>query len=158
MSKHWNVANSLITGRFVRRASLPIELALIVLLGILAALLTWELRVLLGSALVGGSSGGGGTSGGGGGGSGSRGAASGVVHSRSTTHAGAASPQRTGVLAGERGASSYPAAEPTASRSGTTFGLSGADLAYILLAAAALVVTGAFTRRIARTRTAKGHG
>ena len=118
-------------------------------------------QAILGSALVGGSSGGGGTSGGGGGGSGSRGAASGVVHSRSTTHAGAgalASPQRTGVLAGERGASSYPAAEPTASRSGTTFGLSGADLAYILLADAALVVTGAFTRRIARTRTAKGHG
>src|SRR5438309_8805588 len=69
-------------------------------------------QAILGSALVGGSSGGGGTSGGGGGGSGSRGAASGVVHSRSTTHAGAgalASPQRTGVLAGERGAGSYPA-------------------------------------------------
>jgi hypothetical protein len=115
-------------------------------------------QAILGSALLGGSSGGGGTSGGGGGGSGSRGPASSAVHSRSNAPGAPASPRQTGVLAGERGASSYPAVEPTASRSGTTFGLSGADLAYILLAAAALTVTGALTRRIARTRTAKGHG
>jgi class 3 adenylate cyclase/CHASE2 domain-containing sensor protein len=44
VSKHLNVANSVITGRFIRRASLPLELALIVLLGALTAFLTWQLR------------------------------------------------------------------------------------------------------------------
>jgi len=44
VSKHWNVANSVITGRFIRGASLPLELALIVLLGALTAFLTWQLR------------------------------------------------------------------------------------------------------------------
>ncbi len=44
VSKHWNVANSVITGRFIRRASLPMELALIILLGALTAFLTWQLR------------------------------------------------------------------------------------------------------------------
>jgi class 3 adenylate cyclase/CHASE2 domain-containing sensor protein len=52
VSKHWNVANSIITGRFVRRASLGVELALIIVLGILVAVLTWRLPVLLASALV----------------------------------------------------------------------------------------------------------
>jgi class 3 adenylate cyclase/CHASE2 domain-containing sensor protein len=45
VSKHWNVANSIITGQFIRRASLPVELALIILLGALTAMLTWQLRV-----------------------------------------------------------------------------------------------------------------
>jgi class 3 adenylate cyclase/CHASE2 domain-containing sensor protein len=44
VSKHWNVANSIITGQFIRRASLPLALALIVLLGALTAFLTWQLR------------------------------------------------------------------------------------------------------------------
>ena len=44
VSKHWNVANSVITGQFIRRASLPVELALIILLGALTAFLTWQLR------------------------------------------------------------------------------------------------------------------
>jgi len=44
VSKHWNVANSVITGQFVRRASLPVELALIIVLGALTAFLTWQLR------------------------------------------------------------------------------------------------------------------
>jgi class 3 adenylate cyclase/CHASE2 domain-containing sensor protein len=52
VGKHWNVANSILTGRFVRRAPLGVEMALIVVLGILAAVLTWRLRVLLASALV----------------------------------------------------------------------------------------------------------
>ena len=52
VSKYWNVANSVITGRFVRRASLPVELALIVLLGALTALLTWQLRAIAASAAV----------------------------------------------------------------------------------------------------------
>ena len=51
-SEHWNVANSIITGRFVRRAPLWLDLALIGLLGVAAALLTWKLRVLLASFLV----------------------------------------------------------------------------------------------------------
>lgn len=44
VSKHWNVANSVITGRFIRRASLPVELVLIIFLGAFTALLTWQLR------------------------------------------------------------------------------------------------------------------
>ena len=52
VSQHWNVANSIITGRFIHRAPLAVELALIALLGIVAALLTWKLRVLVASGLV----------------------------------------------------------------------------------------------------------
>jgi len=52
VSKHWNVASSIITGRFVRRSPLIVDLALIILLGVIAALLTWELRILTGSLLV----------------------------------------------------------------------------------------------------------
>lgn len=52
VSKHWNVANSILTGRFVRRASLPLELGLIVLLGLLAAFLTWRAHALLGATLI----------------------------------------------------------------------------------------------------------
>ena len=52
VSKHWNVANSLITGQFIRRASLPLELALILLLGATTALLTWQLRAVAGSLCV----------------------------------------------------------------------------------------------------------
>ena len=44
VSKHWNVANSIITGQFIRRTSLPLELALIIFLGALTAFLTWQLR------------------------------------------------------------------------------------------------------------------
>jgi class 3 adenylate cyclase/CHASE2 domain-containing sensor protein len=44
VSKHWNVANSVITGKFIRRASLPVEVALILFLGALTAFLTWQLR------------------------------------------------------------------------------------------------------------------
>jgi class 3 adenylate cyclase/CHASE2 domain-containing sensor protein len=51
-SQYWNVANSILTGRFIHRAPLAVELALIVLLGIIAAVLTWKLRVLVASAMV----------------------------------------------------------------------------------------------------------
>ena len=44
VSKHWNVANSIIMDRFIRRASLPTELTLIILLGALTAFFTWQLR------------------------------------------------------------------------------------------------------------------
>ena len=50
VSKHWNIANSIITGQFIRRASLPLELALIVFLGALAAFLTWQLRAFSAAA------------------------------------------------------------------------------------------------------------
>ena len=50
--EHWNVANSIITGRFIRRSSLATELILITALGIAAAWLTWQLRALLASAAV----------------------------------------------------------------------------------------------------------
>ena len=46
VSKHWNVANSVLTGRFVRRASAGVELGLIVTLGVLTAFLTLKLRVV----------------------------------------------------------------------------------------------------------------
>ena len=44
MSQHWNVANSLITGRFVKRSSYATELGLVILMCVAAAVLTWELR------------------------------------------------------------------------------------------------------------------
>jgi class 3 adenylate cyclase/CHASE2 domain-containing sensor protein len=46
VSKHWNVANSVITGRFIHRFTLGQELALILALGLASALLTWQLRAL----------------------------------------------------------------------------------------------------------------
>ncbi len=52
VSKHWNVASSVITGRFIRRASLPTEIALITLLGMLTAFLTWQLRAFTASVAV----------------------------------------------------------------------------------------------------------
>jgi class 3 adenylate cyclase/CHASE2 domain-containing sensor protein len=51
-SQYWNVANSVLTGRFIRRCPLSVEMALIALLGVLAALITWKPRVLIGSVLV----------------------------------------------------------------------------------------------------------
>ncbi len=42
VSKHWNVANSVITGRFIDRSSLAMDMAMIALLGIIAWLLTWR--------------------------------------------------------------------------------------------------------------------
>jgi len=52
VSKHWNVANSIITGRFVQRSSLALDFALIAILGLLAALFTWQFRAVLGLSLV----------------------------------------------------------------------------------------------------------
>ncbi len=54
VSKHWNVANSIITGQFIRRAPLPVEMALIFLLGAATAFLTWQLRAVNGSVAVAG--------------------------------------------------------------------------------------------------------
>jgi class 3 adenylate cyclase/CHASE2 domain-containing sensor protein len=52
VSKHWNIANSVITGQFIRKASLKTELALIALLGMLTAFLTWQLRAATASLAV----------------------------------------------------------------------------------------------------------
>jgi class 3 adenylate cyclase/CHASE2 domain-containing sensor protein len=52
VSKHWNVANSILMNRFVRNAALWVELVLIALLGALAAFLTSQSRVLLATGLV----------------------------------------------------------------------------------------------------------
>ena len=49
VSKHWNVANSVLTGQFIRRASLPVEIALIIFIGALTAFLTWRLRAFWGT-------------------------------------------------------------------------------------------------------------
>lgn len=58
VSKHWNVANSLLMNRFIRPPRWFEEIGLIVALGILAGVLTWQLRALAASvsvlALVGG--------------------------------------------------------------------------------------------------------
>lgn len=51
-SEHWNVANSIITGQFVQRSPLKLDLLLIAILGIAAAWLTWELRALTASLSV----------------------------------------------------------------------------------------------------------
>lgn len=48
VSKHWNVANSVLTGQFIRPATLGQTIGLIFLLGIATALLTWQMRVLPG--------------------------------------------------------------------------------------------------------------
>lgn len=52
VSEHWNVANSILMGRFIRRSSLPMELLLIVLMGALAAWLTWACRSYIASIWV----------------------------------------------------------------------------------------------------------
>ena len=47
VTKHLNIANSVIKGRFVERTGLAIEVLLILILGLVSALLTWRLRVLM---------------------------------------------------------------------------------------------------------------
>ncbi len=53
VSKHWNVANSIITGRFIHRTTLPMDLAIILALGMVTAFVTWELRAVAASICVG---------------------------------------------------------------------------------------------------------
>lgn len=52
MSKHWNIANSIITNRFIHRSSPWEEMGLIVVLAAVSAALTWRLRVLWASFWV----------------------------------------------------------------------------------------------------------
>ncbi len=46
VSKHWNIANSIITGQFIQRTTLKETMAIIILLGLTTAFLTWQLRAL----------------------------------------------------------------------------------------------------------------
>jgi len=52
VSKHWNVANSIITGKFIRPSSLGVDLLVILTLGLSAAYLIRKLPVRLGAAAV----------------------------------------------------------------------------------------------------------
>jgi len=52
-SKYWNVVNSILTGRFIRQSPFRAELLLIVLLGLVAVALTWKVRAIWASGLVG---------------------------------------------------------------------------------------------------------
>ncbi len=52
VSKHWNVANSVLTGRFIRPAGTAVQLAMICLLGLAAAALTLTRRVLEASCWI----------------------------------------------------------------------------------------------------------
>lgn len=51
-SEHWNVANSVIAGEFIRRSSLGLDLILIAILGAAAGWLTWQWRALLATLSV----------------------------------------------------------------------------------------------------------
>lgn len=53
-SRHWNVANSILTGRFIQAPPLGAELALLAGLGMLSGLVTWRLRVFFAVLAVGG--------------------------------------------------------------------------------------------------------
>ena len=44
VSTYWNVANSVITGRFIHRTPLPVELGIMCLLGLAVAFITWQMR------------------------------------------------------------------------------------------------------------------
>ena len=52
VSKHWNVANSVLTGRFIHPATLPLQIVLIALLGVVTALLSLKMRVVPGLLAV----------------------------------------------------------------------------------------------------------
>jgi adenylate cyclase len=48
VSKHWNVANAIITGRFIHPVGVAQEIVIIFILGLVTAFLTWRLRALPG--------------------------------------------------------------------------------------------------------------
>jgi class 3 adenylate cyclase/CHASE2 domain-containing sensor protein len=52
VSKHWNVANSILSGRFPQRSSMAVDILIIIALGVLSAFFTWRLRILVASLLV----------------------------------------------------------------------------------------------------------
>ena len=128
-------------------------------------------QAILGSTLLGGGSGGGSTGAGGETGQAATATSAGALGSGSSATAtrgssGGGHSNRGGHAAGGLRAHyappaalkpvSYPAVEPTAGTSGG-LSLSAADISFVVLAAAALALTGALTRRMVRTRPAKGH-
>ena len=54
VTKHLNIANSILMGRFVERMNLLVECLLIVVLGLISALLTWRTRVLVAAIAIAG--------------------------------------------------------------------------------------------------------
>ena len=52
VSKHWNVASSVITGQFIRRTTMGEVQMVIIALGLLTAFLTWQLRALSASVFT----------------------------------------------------------------------------------------------------------
>lgn len=52
VSKHWNVANSVIMDRFITRSPLWVELFAVIFMGVLAAGLTWKLQAPWGTLAV----------------------------------------------------------------------------------------------------------
>jgi adenylate cyclase len=52
-SNYWNVVNSILTGRFIQQSPFLAELLLIVLLGLVAVALTWKVRAIWASGLMG---------------------------------------------------------------------------------------------------------
>jgi len=53
VSKHWNVANSIIMDRFIHRTTLPMDVAIILFLGLVTAIVTWAFRAVAASVIVG---------------------------------------------------------------------------------------------------------
>jgi class 3 adenylate cyclase/CHASE2 domain-containing sensor protein len=49
---HWNVANSLLMGRFVQQSSAAVDIGIIVVLASLSAFFTWRMRILVATVLV----------------------------------------------------------------------------------------------------------
>jgi class 3 adenylate cyclase/CHASE2 domain-containing sensor protein len=54
VTKHLNIANSVLKGRFVERTGMATEVLLIVILGLVSAMLTWRMRVLAAAIAVAG--------------------------------------------------------------------------------------------------------
>jgi len=52
MSEHWNVANSILTGHFIRRSSLVMDVLILLVTGLVTALLSWQLPVRIGTGLI----------------------------------------------------------------------------------------------------------
>ena len=52
VSTYWNVANAVITGHYIRRLPVAGELAIIILLGVATATLTWRLRTIVATLAV----------------------------------------------------------------------------------------------------------
>ncbi|HWD94528.1 MAG TPA: adenylate/guanylate cyclase domain-containing protein [Verrucomicrobiae bacterium] len=52
VSEHWNVANSIITGKFPHRSALWVDLLILMITGILTGLMVWNLPVRLGTGML----------------------------------------------------------------------------------------------------------